>query len=302
MAKIDILMATYNGGPYIATQIRSIQSQLFADWELWIHDDGSTDNTVSIIRDFIKHDSRIHLICDGKTYKNPAYNFLSLLPISQAPYSIFCDQDDIWLENKLTILYETIKDFDPLQPVAVYSNSFIYEPEHATIGGLATLATPEKLQDLLFLNAGVQGCAILFNAALKRICMDRPDYVCMHDHLLTLSAITFGRLIYVDKCLMLYRRYEGTVTGYTDKGFVSRLTKFFQKGKTVIHPEHYAAILAFYNHYESRMLPEKRKIFQMFFAFKKRTRIANVWAVCKYGFNLYGKKSILIFKLIVRPL
>lgn len=300
--RIDILMATYNGGAFLSQQLRSLQSQTFENWELWIHDDGSSDQTLDIIAEFVKQDSRIHWINDDIKYKNPAYNFLSLLPFSQAPFCIFCDQDDIWLENKLSVLYEAIKELDPSQPAAVYSNSFIYEPEKAQISGFATLATPKNLYDLLFLNAGVQGCAILFNAALRSICKDRPEFVCMHDHLLTLAAITFGQLIYVDKRLMLYRRYEGTVTGYTDKGFASRWKKFFQKGKTVIHPDHYTAILSFYNHYKTRISPDKRKIFQAFFSFKKRTRIANAMAVWKYGFNLYGKKSILMFKLLVRPL
>lgn len=300
--RIDILMATYNGGAFLAQQLRSLQSQTFENWDLWIHDDGSSDQTLDIIAEFVEQDSRIHWLNDGIKYRNPAYNFLSLLSVSQAPFCIFCDQDDIWLENKLSVLYEALKDLDPSQPAAVYSNSFIYEPEKSQIGGFATLATPRTLYDLLFLNAGIQGCAILFNAALRDICKDRPEFVCMHDHLLTLAAITFGQFIYIDKRLMLYRRYEGTVTGYTDKGFASRWKNFFQKGKTVIQPDHYAAILSFYDHYKKQITPDQSKIFQMFFSFKKRTRIANAMVVWKNGFNLYGKKSILMFKLLVRPL
>lgn len=54
MSKIDILLATYNGAEYIATQVRSLQSQTFADWCLLVHDDGSTDNTLEILEQFAK--------------------------------------------------------------------------------------------------------------------------------------------------------------------------------------------------------------------------------------------------------
>lgn len=49
MPQIDILMATYNGGEYIAAQIRSLQNQTFSDWHLIVHDDGSTDDTLQIV-------------------------------------------------------------------------------------------------------------------------------------------------------------------------------------------------------------------------------------------------------------
>ena len=50
MPQIDILMATYNGGEYIAAQIRSLQNQTFSDWHLIVHDDGSTDDTLKIAK------------------------------------------------------------------------------------------------------------------------------------------------------------------------------------------------------------------------------------------------------------
>lgn len=52
MNNIDILMATYNGAKFIASQIRSLQNQTFTDWKLLIHDDGSTDGTIEILNFF----------------------------------------------------------------------------------------------------------------------------------------------------------------------------------------------------------------------------------------------------------
>ena len=59
MNNIDILMATYNGASYIRTQIQSLQAQTLTDWKLYIHDDGSSDDTMSILKEMKAMDSRI---------------------------------------------------------------------------------------------------------------------------------------------------------------------------------------------------------------------------------------------------
>ena len=188
MSKIDILLATYNGAEYIATQVRSLQSQTFADWCLLVHDDGSTDNTLEILEQFAKNDNRIRIVNDGKRFHNCALNFMHLLGVSDAPFCIFCDQDDVWLENKLQVMYDAILSKDNTQPQAVYSNSFVYNPDVPTIGGSASLCLPTCVKDVLFMNAGIQGCALMFNAALRSICRNVPKVVAMHDHVVTLAA------------------------------------------------------------------------------------------------------------------
>ena len=97
MFQIDILMATYNGGRYVAQQIRSLQNQTYADWTLWVHDDGSTDDTIPILCRMALSDERIHIVQDEVRLHDPAWNFMYLLRLSRADYAIFCDQDDLWL-------------------------------------------------------------------------------------------------------------------------------------------------------------------------------------------------------------
>ena len=79
MNNIDILMATYNGAKFIASQIRSLQNQTFTDWKLLIHDDGSTDGTIEILNFFCANDKRINIINDGIQFHNCALNFMHLL-------------------------------------------------------------------------------------------------------------------------------------------------------------------------------------------------------------------------------
>lgn len=97
--RVCILMAAYNGAAYIGEQIRSVLSQTYADFELHISDDGSTDETVSIIKEFMKADPRIKLLEAHRSTGDAKNNFFYLLEHVQGDVFLFCDQDDVWTEN-----------------------------------------------------------------------------------------------------------------------------------------------------------------------------------------------------------
>lgn len=300
--QIDILLATYNGAQYISAQIRSLQNQTFQDWKLIVHDDGSTDGTLHILRNFMKDDARIVIVEDEKRFHCAEKNFMYLLTKSTAPFCICCDQDDIWLENKLQLMLEAIQKYDNSIPQAVYSNSYVYEASREYIAGHATLSQPKVLKDVLFMNAGVQGCAILFNDKLRDICKDAPEIVAMHDHVITLAATVFGELHYLPLRLMLYRRHEATVTGYTAKNLKERVMHFFEGKKSVLDRRHYEAIESFASHYESMMTKEYRTIFKDFFRFKHEGRLRRCIHILSGGYRIYGSWRVLLLKMMLRPL
>ena len=110
--KIAILMATYNGEKYICQQIDSILSQTCKDWELYIHDDGSTDNTIAAVESYVeKYPDKIHLI-DGKSTGGAKYNFFYMFGQVEAPYYMTCDQDDVWKPDKI---YLTLQKMEALE-------------------------------------------------------------------------------------------------------------------------------------------------------------------------------------------
>ncbi|CYV61635.1 polysaccharide biosynthesis protein/ rhamnosyl transferase [Streptococcus suis] len=95
--KVNILMSTYNGQQFLAEQIRSIQEQTYTDWTLFIRDDGSSDRTRELIKDFVEQDQRIHFI-DVETDENLGVikSFHRLVHYDTADFYFFSDQDDIW--------------------------------------------------------------------------------------------------------------------------------------------------------------------------------------------------------------
>ncbi|MDY6297279.1 MAG: glycosyltransferase [Alloprevotella sp.] len=300
--KIDILMATYNGEQYLPVQLRSLQNQTYRNWRLLVHDDASTDATLSVLRDFAARDERIVLVEDDVVFRSAALNFLHLLQFSDSPFAIFCDHDDLWLENKLELLYAAISQRDNSLPQAVCCNAYMYDTESGDVGGYSIPFYVTSLKQQLFCNGGMQGCSVLFNAPLRDICRQKPKTVAMHDHLLTLAALTFGQLTGIPQRLMLYRRYQGTVTDYTDRHLGDRIRHFFAAGKTVLDRRHYEATKSFFELHRDAMSEEAVRLYEDFFRFQHRGRLRNAFAALRRGYSLYGRTSILFVKLLLRPL
>ena len=109
MEKIDfsIIIPAYNTEKYIKACLNSIYSQSINNWELIIIDDGSTDNTNSLLKTFIK-DKRIHLISKPNEGVSIARN--KGLDIAKGEYILFVDADDILYPNTLSILYDSLKN------------------------------------------------------------------------------------------------------------------------------------------------------------------------------------------------
>ena len=101
--KISVVMATYNGEEYLFEQLKSLLDQSMKIDEVIIADDGSTDGTAGIINDFIRDNGLQDSWLFYKNSHNMGYadNFYYALQRADGDLIFFCDQDDIWLENKV---------------------------------------------------------------------------------------------------------------------------------------------------------------------------------------------------------
>ncbi|MGY6695583.1 MAG: glycosyltransferase [Roseinatronobacter sp.] len=110
--QVHILMCTYNGANWLQSQLDSLLIQSYSNWQLWVSDDGSTDDTQEILNSFARrHPGRVAAIFDGPRQGSSAANFLSLIchPDLPAGYVALCDQDDIWLPVKLEHAMEKLR-------------------------------------------------------------------------------------------------------------------------------------------------------------------------------------------------
>lgn len=102
---VAILLCTYNGARFLAEQLESLEYQTHQNWVVIASDDGSTDLTLEILQQYQAKWPSGKLTIRGGPQKGFSQNFLSLAcdPEIKANYYAFCDQDDVWLPEKLEI-------------------------------------------------------------------------------------------------------------------------------------------------------------------------------------------------------
>ncbi|WP_293744035.1 glycosyltransferase [uncultured Pedobacter sp.] len=300
MAQLDILMATYNGAQYLENQLLSLISQTFKDWNLKIHDDGSSDDTIAIIKKYMKIDKRIFLIEDGIVCGGAAANFMHLFKSSTADLAIFCDQDDIWFENKLALLVAKFESVN--YPLACFANGYAYTHDRGIIADRITNSSPKNLREQLFLNAGIQGCSLMFNKQLRDKLKSIPAEVVMHDHFITLGAVTFAKLESVELSLMLYRQFHSNkATSNINYDKAARIKSIFKSEIPVIDRKHFNATRSFYAIYEEELRVEQRDLFRAYFKFALSDNlVTKINILLRHKFSIYGSTLALVFKTIMR--
>lgn len=219
--KIAILMATYNGEKYICQQIDSILSQTCKDWELYIHDDGSTDNTIAAVESYVeKYPNKIHLI-DGKSTGGAKYNFFYMFGQVEATYYMTCDQDDVWLDKKIELTYDKMLTIENKAdvPCLVYTELRVVDSELNTIAdtmsGYQSLDCHKRTINQFILQNSVTGCTMMVNRALrdKMLRITDIDNTIMHDWWAALVAAQFGKTAFIDEPTILYRQHGDNSLG-----------------------------------------------------------------------------------------
>ena len=222
-------MATYNGERYIKEQLDSLVKQTHQDWHLYIHDDGSTDNTPDLIRTFAQQHSNVTIL-DYESQKGAKDNFLSLLQRVEADYYMFADQDDVWLEQKIELSWKAmqqVKSQHPDLPIIVHTDL------HVTDASLHILKEsfweasnihPSLLTHFhdLAATTPATGSAMLFNHKAKEATIIPAPLATMHDAWVTACVLSQGGIIHaIPQPMVYYRQHEANVLGASD---ASRIT------------------------------------------------------------------------------
>ena len=214
---IAILLATYNGEKYLREQIDSLLVQSYQHWHLYVHDDGSTDGTLEIIRSYIQQHPDKMTLLDYPSQGGACRNFLSMLKHVEAPYYMFCDQDDVWLSEKIAQSMAAMQEQEsqqPKRPVVVCTDLFITDEQLAVTekSMFAYLSVhPEYIRNFNDSGASavVTGCTMLFNQKAKESCLDYQPAVVMHDCWLCHCALRQQGVLYAIRQPLVYYRQHG---------------------------------------------------------------------------------------------
>lgn len=225
-SEATIVLATYNGGPYLASQVESLQLQTEPNWDLLIRDDGSTDDTRAQVETFQRNDERVTLWADDAERLGPARSFGRLLREAHsrgARYVFCCDQDDLWQSDKLvrilTAFQQAERDWGPETPVLVHSDARLVDAAGNDVGTtFAKKVAPPAAADArmlpsFLLGNRIPGCTLAVNRPLLDLAIPQPDAVPMHDWWLALLAAAAGRVVWLPDSLVDYRQHGGNSVG-----------------------------------------------------------------------------------------
>jgi len=228
LPKISIIMSAYNGAEHLPQQISSILNQSYRDWQLFIRDDNSSDNTLDIIESYARrYPDKVNVIRDKKRNIGISKSFLSLLNYVESDYVMFCDQDDIWLPDKIKITFdkmrETEEKFGLSTPVLIHTDLKVVDKRLNIVSDSFWRyqhLNPEKgktLNRLLVQNV-VTGCTMMINRALKNKIRFFPKQAIMHDWWASLVAAAFGKIDYVPTSTILYKQHDNSSIGAKEWG------------------------------------------------------------------------------------
>jgi glycosyltransferase involved in cell wall biosynthesis len=222
---VQVLLATYNGAAFIASQLDSLFAQSMSDFEILVADDGSRDETPALLREACASNPGRMRIVHLDRVGGPVPNFMRLLAASNAPYVMFCDQDDIWLPDKIRTLLEAVRSLEAGEtqtPALIHSDLRVVDAELRPIARsfFELHALDPTLLDLRGLLVGnrVVGCATMFNRALAQLASGNPTAdIVMHDWWIAILGSAFGRVAYLDEAMTLYRQHGNNVVGANPK-------------------------------------------------------------------------------------
>lgn len=239
-SRVCVLMATYNGEEYILEMLESIKNQTYHEFICYIHDDGSTDSTCAIIDDFCKKNGNFVRVKSQATggAKN---NFLYMLKEigSKFKYCMFCDQDDVWLPDKIKRSVEAIKvleNGDFSKPALVYCDMKVVDADLKEIAPsfikYNALYTEKITLDRIIMKGYAAGCSMILNntLAMASIVEDTRDII-MHDWWVMLVAVAVGKVVCLNETLALYRQHGTNTLGAKH---ITVRSRFFEIAERVI--------------------------------------------------------------------
>lgn len=233
MESIAVIMSTYNGEKYLREQIDSILNQKNVDVNLYIRDDGSSDNTIEIIRSYGK---KVKYIKGENAGVGSSFmRLLHKIPLIYDYYA-FSDQDDIWLDNKLEKAVSAIRDKEI--PALYTSNQILVDKDGTVIGPRHEEKLNTSYEQIITDNV-LTGCTMVWNKGLQELLAEKkrlPSSLLLkkriHDVWVSLVASAVGEIVYDENGYINYRQHENNVVGVKHQSVIKTWTKKIKKSET----------------------------------------------------------------------
>lgn len=233
-SRVTILLCTYNGAAHLPAQLASYVDQTHQAWDLWVRDDGSTDETLDILHAFQREHGAGRDICilqraETDPNKGPAQNFMALLCAPDLPDQpvALSDQDDVWMPEKLARGLKGLGRHDT--PVLYGAQSIHVNALLEPIGGSKPPPHPPSFGNALTQNI-VSGHSTMLNRAALVLVRRAgiPQGIPYHDWWLYQLITGAGGCVKIDPNKVLFYRQHGQNAMGAHQGAGAALTRLIQ--------------------------------------------------------------------------
>lgn len=223
--KVLILLACYNGEVYITEMVESLIAQDYMNTQIILSDDYSSDGTWSVLEKLAEqYPNRITCYRPEQRCGSAQKHFMHLLrEFHDAPYVMFCDQDDVWHPDKVSKTLALMRDTEEDgKPCMVHTDLRVVDRDlqeispsfcvHSGLDGKRLAVNQLLVQNV------VTGCTMMLNRPLAELaCRDvDAEAMMMHDWWIALLASCCGKTAFLDEATIDYRQHGDNAVGAKD--------------------------------------------------------------------------------------
>lgn len=230
MKKVLIIMSTFNGEKYITEQIQSLLTQTYPI-SILVRDDGSRDRTLELLEKYELENENLRVIKGENIGVVKSFNTLiAHRLVDNYDFIAFCDQDDVWDQDKIQTAVRKIMKFDQSLPLMYCSNLRVVDKDLNFIRNMRK--TPQFTRKSALVQNIATGCTEVFNKeAVKLYRRTIGKYSEIHDYMMYLVCVHLGKVVYDDEPHISYRQHGNNVIGVTDSSIGVALSNIQNYGK-----------------------------------------------------------------------
>ncbi len=231
---VSVALCTFNGERFLDDQLASLARQGRRPDELIVSDDRSTDGTMALLKRFAEAAPFPVRIAVNEVRLGPTANFGKAAGSCNGDVVLFCDQDDVWDENKIALevaaMIEAEGESGANIPVLVHGDLRVVDEELAPLHPSYTRLMQPKFRKVnisyILTDNVTVGCATAVNRALLDIALPLPRQALMHDWWFAQCATCCGKIVFIDQPLMQYRQHQTNQIG---------AVRWLQRMRTALH-------------------------------------------------------------------
>lgn len=235
MRSVAVLMSTYNGEQYLRAQLDSVLKQKGVAVSLLVRDDGSKDGTLNILQQYSEKNLNITILKEENCGAEMSFHRLCQYAEKniKADFYAFCDQDDVWQEDKLQVAVRSLEPLDKKQPNLYFSNLLMVDSNLQPIRSLFASGEVIISKRMALIQVYTYGCTCVFNRlALEEYCSAVFSRELAHDNWIYILCMYLGNVVYDEESHIYYRQHGTNLSGEKVSGakLVLRRMKRATKG------------------------------------------------------------------------